>query len=197
MKKAAFSSASFLIAAASFILAAGFADGAAHLFRAENPLPFQQPVLITSAGQSADVQLASVLARRAGLTAELVKTAGAGDLEGVRTLTLVLGASLKGLGAAGLDSTQEKARVSALIRAAGERGIPILCLHLGGEARRGDLSDEMIEVYLPHAAAVLVVRAGNGDGLFTRLCGAKSIPLIEVERTADALASLKTLFGIE
>ena len=35
---------------------------------------FEQPILITSAGQSADVQIGGVLAKRAGLIATLSKT---------------------------------------------------------------------------------------------------------------------------
>ena len=69
---------------------------------------FEQPLLITSAGQSAEVQLASVLAKRAGLTYSLSKLATGQDLGESKTLALVIGASLKGLGAAGLDIDQEK-----------------------------------------------------------------------------------------
>ncbi|MGD9346517.1 MAG: hypothetical protein PVH84_11670, partial [Candidatus Aminicenantes bacterium] len=39
----------------------------AHKYGAKNPPQFELPNLITSAGQSADVQMASVLAKRAGL----------------------------------------------------------------------------------------------------------------------------------
>ncbi|MBU4253969.1 MAG: hypothetical protein KJ727_05165 [Acidobacteria bacterium] len=155
---------------------------------------FDQPALITSAGQAAEVHLANVLFKRAGLTATLNKTAEAADLEGHKTLILVLGVSLKGLGAAGIDAGHEKKRVESLLLAADEQSIPILCLHLGGEARRGDLSDQMIKTCLPHAAAVLVVKDGNKDGLFTAICRNHNIPLIEVEKTVYALEPLKNYF---
>ena len=92
---------------------------------AQTPL-FEQPVLITSAGQSADVQIASVLARKAGLQSTLVKAAAAKDLAQVKSLVLVLGASLKGLGAAGLDTAKEKDRVDALLAEAKAKGVPVL-----------------------------------------------------------------------
>lgn len=160
----------------------------------EDPLPFKQPVLITSAGQSADVQLASVLAKRAGLNYTLSKTATAQELSEAQTLILVIGTSMKGLGAAGLDISQENNRVSSLIKAAQQTKTPILCLHLGGEQRRGTLSDQMIKAFLPFARQAIVVSSGNKDGLFTELCKAHSIPLTEVERTADALGPLKNAF---
>ncbi|MFC2160386.1 DUF6305 family protein [Acidobacteriota bacterium] len=156
--------------------------------------PFEQPVLITSAGQSAEVQLASVLAKRAGLNYSLSKTATAQDLVDVKTITLVIGTSLKGLGAAGLDMSQENERVSSLIKAARQFNIPILCLHLGGAQRRGTLSDQMIKTVLPFAQQVIVVNSGNKDGLFTEICTTHNIPLVEVERAAEALEPLKNAF---
>jgi len=155
---------------------------------------FEPPVLITSAGQSADIQLASVLLKRAEIAATLVKMAMAKDLDNQKTLVLVLGASMKGLGAAGLDTNKEKERIAALLIEAKKRGIPVLGLHLGGEARRGRLTDEMIDEYLPAVRSVIVVKSGNKDGLFTKICRAKNIPLIEVEKTLDAVAPLRAAF---
>jgi hypothetical protein len=159
----------------------------------ESPI-FEQPVLITSAGQSADIQLASVLAKRAGLNFALSKTATSQALTDVKTLAVVIGTSLKGLGAAGLDMSQENERVLSLIKSAQQHNIPILCLHLGGEQRRGTLSDQMIKTVLPYAQSVIVVKSGNKDGLFTEICLTHSIPLIEVEKTTDVLEPLKNSF---
>jgi hypothetical protein len=156
---------------------------------------FEQPLLITSAGQSAEVQLAVVLARRAELDFTLVKLATSEDLAGKKTLVLSLGASLKGLGAAGLDVAQEKGRVEKLLAAAKAQGLPILCLHLGGEARRGQLSDDFISSFLPHANLAIVVKSGNADGFFSSLCEQKKITLIEVNRTPDALKPLRDIFN--
>ncbi len=156
---------------------------------------FEQPLLITSAGQSADAQLAAVLARKAGLKADLVKMAGPKELAGHKTLVLVLGASMKGLGAAGLDTAKEKDRIKSLLAAAKSQRIPVLCLHLGGEARRGELTDGMVAEYLPSAMAAIVVKSGDKDGLFERICRKNGIPLTEVPKTLDAVEPLKTAFA--
>jgi len=153
-------------------------------------LLFEEPFLITSAGQSADVQLASILAKRAGIASVLSKLATPEELENAKTLVLVLGASLKGLGAAGLDMEKEKRRVNSIIEEAQKKNIPILCLHLGGEARRGQLSDELASVCLARAKMAIVVKGGNKDGFFTRKCREYNIPLVEVEKTVDALMPL-------
>ncbi len=74
------------------------------------------------------------------------------------------------------------------------KNIPILCLHLGGEERRGAQSDEFIKACLPAAKMVIVVKSGNKDGLFTGMCQELSIPLIEIDKTTEALGPLKNAF---
>jgi hypothetical protein len=155
---------------------------------------FDSPLLITSCGQNAEVHMVSVLAKRAGLDFVLMKTASSENLGGIRSLALILGASLKGMGAAGLDMNQEKQRIQQLLSEAMKRNIPLLCLHLGGEARRGPLSDELIIQFLPHAKIVIVTKPGNKDGFFNSLCDQHKIPLVEVERALDALEPLKKAF---
>ncbi|MBM3297997.1 MAG: hypothetical protein FJY83_10430 [Candidatus Aminicenantes bacterium] len=155
---------------------------------------FSTPILLTSAGQSADVQLAGVLMKRVGLTYTLSKLAEGKDLEGHRTLVLVLGASLKGLGAAGLDMARERNRVEGLLKAARAAKIPVLCLHLGGADRRGQTTDEMTTAYLPQARMAVVVKSGNQDGFFTDICRKRNIPLVEVEKTVEASEPIKKAF---
>lgn len=156
--------------------------------------PFEPPLLIVSAGQSPDIQLAAVLARRAGIEHTLNPTATARDLVGARTLALVIGASLKGLGAAGVDLDKEKGRIQTLLAEAQRKQIPVLVLHLGGEQRRGELTDELITAFLPGARWALILESSDRDGLFTRICREKGIPLHRVGRTADGAEVLKAAF---
>jgi hypothetical protein len=186
MKKRLFVALVALFLACSMILSSQSGQQTAGLF--------EQPLLITSAGQNAEVQIAAVLAKRTGLNYTLAKLATAKDLENMKTLVLVMGTSLKGLGAAGLDMDKERERVTGLVAAAQKRNIPILCLHLGGESRRGQQTDELISEFLPLARMALVVKSGNMDGIFTRICQEKNIPLVEVEKTVDVLAPLQKAF---
>jgi len=169
------------------------APSAAGAGAGEGPV-FEAPLLITSAGQSPDVQLAVVLAKRAAIEHTLVKLATAKDLGGAKTLGLVVGASLKGLGAAGIDTAKEKERVKALLAEAAKRGVPVLFLHLGGEQRRGELTDGMVADYLPLAKMAVILRSADYDGLFSKICKERGIPLVAVEKTADAAEVLKGAF---
>jgi len=38
------------------------------------------------------------------------------------------------------------------------------------------------------------VKSGDHDGLFSKICEKNNIPLVEVEKTVDALAPLKDAF---
>lgn len=180
--------------AASIILAVAAAATLSAGQAAETAALFEQPLLLTSAGQNAELQIAGVLAKRAGLTYKISKLALPQELQGMKTLVLVLGASMKGLGSAGLDLAKEKDRVASLLAACRKNKIPILCLHLGGDVRRGEQTDEFIAAFLPSAAAAVVVKSGNADKVFSKICDEKKIPLIEVDKAADALESLKKLF---
>jgi hypothetical protein len=175
-------------------LLAFFVIGASVFGIQETKILFEQPALITSAGQSADGLQASVLAKKAELKADLAKAAIGKDLENHKTLILVLGASMKGLGAAGLDTNKEKERIVQLLAEAKKKNVPVICLHIGGEARRGQLTDEMIGDYLPSAQMAIVVKSGNKDGIFTKICKTKNIPLIEVDKILDVVGPLKSAF---
>lgn len=155
-----------------------------------------KPGIITSAGQSSDAVMVNVLANtqlKLGLDFDpLVRAEG---LEGYRSLVVVVGASAKGLGAAGINEAQELERVQALLAQAEAQDVFVLLMHVGGTARRGPSSNPLIQAVAAHADAMIVVKSGNEDGLFTQLAQQYGIPLTEVERIVDAREPLGSLFG--
>jgi hypothetical protein len=155
---------------------------------------FEQPVLISSAGQSADVKLVKMLAQREGLNATTVLMARSSDLTGVKTLIIVPGFSSKGLGAAGVSQQEEYDRVQALVKAANELKIPIVMLHIGGNARRKGQSDSFNKLVAENSKYMIVVRQGDEDGFFTAISKEKNIPLILVDKIAEAQTPMGNLF---
>lgn len=77
----------------------------------------EKPILMTSAGQSADVQMLYAVAQKSGLEAEVRAVAEADqlDADAYKTLIIAVGGSSKGLGAAGIDADEEKVRVQKII----------------------------------------------------------------------------------
>jgi len=155
---------------------------------------FQAPVLITSAGQCADVTLAGSLCKKARIEATVIPAAGAADLKGFRTLMIVAGFSSKGLGAAGTSREQEMARVKDVIAAAQKSKLPILTLHIGGKARRGTQSDDFNRIATEAGRYVIVVKQGNEDGFFTTIAADRKIPIDVVEKIAGVIPPLKAAF---
>ena len=155
---------------------------------------FEQPVLISSAGQSADVKLVKMLAQRQGLNATTVLMAKPADLTGFKTLIIVPGFSSKGLGAAGISQQEELERVQSLIKSANDLKIPIVMLHIGGNARRKGQSDAFNKLVADNSKFMLVVRQGDEDGFFTAISKAKTIPLTLVDKIAETEKPLGILF---
>jgi len=158
-----------------------------------------KPALITSAGQSTDgLILKTILTDKAtGEAVPFEKLAEPRDLEGIRTLIVSVGLSSKGLGAAGINVDQEKARVRTILDAAKKDGIFVILVHIGGTARRGTGSDEFATIVADYAHHILVVKASNDDGFFTKLAKGKNIPLTEVDDRIAIGAPIKDLLSAQ
>lgn len=173
--------------------AAGGAAAGGEVKGLEGPIA-ESPILLTSVGQSADVEMVKVMMDKGGLSPETNSLATEADLGDSKTLVLAIGGSSKGLGAAGIDANQELDRVNKLITAADEKGLTIIALHIGGESRRGDLSDKFVAPSFEKADYAIVVADGNKDGLMSDLAAKAGIPLDEVATMADVVEPLKAAF---
>lgn len=152
-----------------------------------------EPLLITSAGQSADAALVEVVLRRSGITStlsELVDAAAFAE-SGARTLIVVLGGSQKGLGAAGINTDEELARVEQLLDWAEANDVVLVGVHVGGEGRRGPLSERFITGTAPRMDLLIVTSEGNTDGYFSDLAAAEGIEFVELTDTFEVGATLQ------
>jgi hypothetical protein len=155
----------------------------------------ERPAVLTSVGQSADLEMVKVLLTRAKVPFEsdpLIKAVGLGS--NAKTLVIVVGGSSKGLGAAGISADAELERAKALLKRARDLNMKIIAVHVGGEARRGTLSDTFIELCVPASDFVVVVAEGDKDSLFTRLAGSAKIGLVKVDRISAAGVPLAAAF---
>jgi len=201
MKKAQF----FFIAAAVclVLLPAFLAAGQAQAPRAETP------ILLSSCGQSPGPVMLKVILQKLGLPYEIVPLATAADLKSrsaspapVKTLIIVMGASLKGMGAAGISIDDEIRRTTDLIAEAKKEGVKVIGAHIEGMKRRsqgaaaGDTTDEQaIDAVAPKSDILLINKEGDSDGRFTAISKSAGIPLIAVEKNMDLVTELGRLFG--
>lgn len=172
------------------------------------------PVLITSCGQCAGVNMIKVLFMRLKLQAEppayeMNTFATAEDLRKAKehgtpfkSVIIVMGASLKGMGAAGIDIEDEIERTAQLIQEARTQGITIIGAHITGLKNRaqgaapGDNTDELsIDAIAPESDLLLINKGGNEDGRFTFISQENNIPMIQVEKNLELMEKLKELFS--
>jgi hypothetical protein len=142
-------------------------------------------------GQSPDGMMVRVLTKKLNVETDydaLMKDGALGT--NLKVLIAVVGGSSKGLGAAGIDKEEEIARAVALIEAARQKNIKVLVMHVGGEGRRGELSDLFVRAVVPLGDRVVVVKSGNADNLFGTL-KAPDADLIEVANIQAAAAPLE------
>jgi hypothetical protein len=194
-----------VIAAAAFVFALVPASAAGQV---QEPKA-ETPVLVTSCGQSIGPTTVGVVLKRLKLAFDvdplatpevLQEKAKAGTP--YKSLIITMGASLKGMGGAGIDIEDELARAAALIAEARKLGVKVIGAHVEGMKRRaqgaaaGDTTDEQsIDAVAPNSAILVVLKEGNADGRFTVISRAKNIPLVEFEKTLDLIPALEKIFA--
>ncbi len=178
------------------------------LFSQEKQKKAELPVLITSCGQSPGPIKMKIFMKRLKFDYEYNLQATAEDLiakkkagKPFKSLIIVTGASLKGMGAAGISIDDELKRIKKLMAEAKKEGIMIIGSHIEGMARRsqgaaaGDNSDELsIDVVCPQSDLLIVRKDGDEDGRFTTISKVKKIPVILFEKNMELGNVLKKLY---
>ncbi len=167
------------------------------------------PVLVTSCGQSPGPTHFEIFLKQLKMDYDLRLLATPADLTAkaksgnpYKSVIIVTGASLKGMGAANVAIEDEIARIQALIAEAKKQNVKVIGAHVEGMARRaqgaapGDNSDEMsIDAVCPKASLLIVKKEGDGDGRFTTISKDKNIPIISFDKNMDLSNVLKDLFS--
>lgn len=168
-----------------------------------------EPVLLTSCGQSPGPVRLKIFLQKLNINFDYSLQAKAEDLiarkkEGkpYKSVIIVTGASLKGMGAAGVSMDDEITRTKALIAEAKKQGIKIIGSHIEGMARRsqgasaGDNTDEMsIDAVCNVCDLMIVKKEGDSDSRFTTISKGKNIPLILFEMNTEINDVLKKVYN--
>jgi Domain of unknown function (DUF6305) len=153
------------------------------------------PVLVTSLGQSLDAFQVQLVVRRAGIAYQYDPQADTDKLAAAKTVFLVVGASLKGFGDAGITIKDELARASKLLDTAKAQGVFIVVLHVGGEERRDVLSNQLIELAAPRANQLIIREDSDAEKMFAGIAKAGNIPLTVIENVSNLRQPLQALFA--
>jgi hypothetical protein len=163
--------------------------------QAQTPFKAEQPFSVTSCGQSLDAETVSLLAKRNKLEHTFNNVLKASDLGSAKTLVVAMGGSAKGLGEAGIDEKAELARVDALLDRARKQNVKVIAVHIGGESRKGALSDKFLTPVIAKADFLVVTEDSDKDGSFTKSARARKIPIEVVKKSVDVGKVLKNVFS--
>lgn len=151
-------------------------------------------VLLTSVGQSPDARMIDVLGKKYLLKMDYQQLAQPDIVKNYKIIVIVVGGSSKGLGAAGIDKEGELERAATLIKEIKDRKIKLLAMHIGGDTRRGILSDLFLDAVIPYADHIMIVESANMDNYFTRISKEKDIPLEMVGKILETGEILQKYF---
>ena len=174
----------------------------------EQVVKLDQPVLLTSCGQSPGPLKIKVFFGKLGIEYTYNLQATSDDLaakkkEGkpYKSIIIVVGASLKGMGAAKVSIEDEMERTKKLIAEARKQGMKVVGAHVEGMERRaqgaapGDNSDELsIDTVCPQSDMLVVRKDGDEDKRFTTIAASKKIPLLTFEKNMELSDVLKNLY---
>ncbi len=171
-----------------FVAASGVARGA--------DLPrFDKPILVTCTGQTPGSLTLTTILTRLGIKVTHDPLIVPSKMAGYKTIIVVMGASLKGLGAAGINQEEELDRDVMVFKKARQLGMKIVAAHIEGTARRNAIADKFITPFVPQADFLLVFEEGNRDGLFTKLSAQSKVPLVVFKDFRDEFANIvKAMF---
>jgi hypothetical protein len=137
--------------------------------------------LVTSSGQALDAFTVKTMLTRSGVANTYDPVATVEQLDGIKTLIIAFGASIKGFGAAGITAETEMERTRTLLAEAETRGIKVVGVHIGGTERREGLSEQFVQLVANEADALVVWKAGDEDGFFTKAAADRGIPLTLID----------------
>lgn len=149
---------------------------------------YQSPIFVTSFGQSTDAAMLDTVMKRVGIEYKYSMNATADDIDGYKTIIIAVGASTKGLGAAGISEADETARAQKIMKKVKDNGIQVICCHIGGSGRRGNLSDVFADMVMAQSSYIILKEDANFDGKFTDYAKQHNLPISLIFATKDTVS---------
>ena len=106
-----------------------------------------------------------------------------------KVLVSVIGTTDKGLGASGITIEDEINNLKKVIDAAKKQGMPIVAVHIEQDKRAPKLptngNERIIDLICPVSDWMIVLKASNTDGRFTKISQDTGIPLTIVDSALE------------
>ena len=158
---------------------------------------YPSPFILTAAGQSPDVLMVKIVSERGKLDFKYQALAKTPDLMGMKTLMIVMGVSMKGLGSAGIKLDEEVSRVLRLVDDARKNGTAVIGVFAGGAGGRGgrdQLTDSLLAQIAPKVDYLVVIKTGDKDGFLKAIATDNKIPLTYMPAIVDMTRIITGIF---
>jgi len=158
---------------------------------------YPSPFILTAAGQSPDVLMVKIVSERGKLDFKYQALAKTPDLMGMKTLMIVMGVSMKGLGSAGIKLDEEVNRVLRLVDDARKNGTAVIGVFAGGAGGRGgrdQLTDSLLAQIAPKVDYLVVIKTGDKDGFLKGIAAEHKIPLTYMPAIVDMTRVITGIF---
>ncbi len=158
---------------------------------------YPSPFILTAAGQSPDVLMVKIVSERGKLDFKYQALAKTPDLMGMKTLMIVMGVSMKGLGSAGIKLDEEVSRVLRLVDDARKNGTAVIGVFAGGAGGRGgrdQLTDSLLAQIAPKVDYLVVIKTGDKDGFLKGIATDNKIPLTYMPAIVDMTRIITGIF---
>lgn len=107
----------------------------------------------------------------------------------------IVGCSIKGLSSVHMTLEEEIARSQAFMEETKNKRITFIAWHIGGMARRGSTSDQIIELVFSGASFDLFLTYGNSDKFLTGIVLENDVPCYQIDYVGNIGLVLKLLAG--
>jgi len=151
-----------------------------------------EKVLITSAGQSTDTYIIKDVANDLLLENIFIPNAESSDLDGVKSVVIVVAHSYIGEFLHDIDYEDEYMRVQELVEDAQAKELPIIGVYIGGQMRNHKKTKQLIDLVFSSSSYNFFV--GEDHNLATQLSLETDVPMIYVDSMQQIKGPFSSLF---
>lgn len=162
----------------------------------ECPLEWEEPVLITSVGQSLDALIIKAIFDEMGIKADFLPLAKGENLRDYERVIILPGISYKGIAAAGITLQDEVNRATELLEAACDYSCHLTLIYLGGFITGDSRSQQLIQVLAPNVDAIIIYNDNRGPiDYFLQIARAKNVPIFFIDSLGNLCEELASIFS--
>lgn len=125
-------------------------------------IAIEEPVLITSVGQSVDAFLVKAVFDKLRINADLIPMANQEDLRDYKQVFIVPGFSHKGLSSAGFTFQEEINRTMQLVETAEEFSQPLVLVYIGSFFLGDSREENLLEIVASSASFMIIYEDSPG-----------------------------------